>query len=158
MNKLLKPLSVVGFLLSMMLVSRYLYLLMSGDSQGFSQARNHGLWLAFGAVLIACIAGAQMFYLFLRHGDGSSTTASLLFGPATASARDALTVKSTTPQPFDIKQWEKLNPWLIEGQADDRMPMLGAADHGDGSLSARRSTARRTHQMMYKKWSQARHD
>jgi hypothetical protein len=64
----------------------------------------------------------------------------------------------STPEPFDIKQWEKLNPWLFEGQADDRMPMLGAAGDSNVSLSVRRSTARRTHQMMYKKWSQARHD
>ena len=156
MNKLLKPLSVVGFVLSMILVSRYLYLLSSRDSQRFSQG-NDGVWLTAGAVVIASIAVGLMFYFFLRHEE-SSKTVSVPLGSAAASARDALNIKSTRPEPFDIKRWEKVNPWLLEGQADDRMPMLGAADHGNGSLSAQRSTARRTHQMMYKKWSQARHD
>src|SRR4029450_12418065 len=156
MSKMAKAVSVVGFVLSMILVSRYLYLLMSGDSQRFSEG-NNGLWLTVGAVVIACIAGGLMFYFFLRHEDASSK-ASVPRGLGTTSARNALTVKSTTPEPFDIKRWEKLNPWLIEGQADDRMPRLGAAADGNGSLPERRSTARRTHQMMYKKWSQARHD
>jgi hypothetical protein len=156
MNRLSKPVSVVGFFLSVILVSRYLYLFTFRDSHGFAQAGHYGLWLT-GAVGIACITAGLMFYFFLRHEDNSSTTHGFL-APATGSARDALTVKSTTGEPFDIKRWEKLNPWLIEGQADDRMPMLGAADEGNGSLSERRSTARRTHQMMFKKWSQTRHD
>jgi hypothetical protein len=66
--------------------------------------------------------------------------------------------ESTTAEPFDITRWEQLNPWLKEGQADDRMPMHGSAGDGNGSLSVRRSNARRTHQLMYKEWSQARHD
>lgn len=156
MTKLSKPVSVVGFVLSVILVSRYLYLFTSRDSHGLAQAGHYGLWLT-GAVVITCITAGLMFYFFLAHEDKPSTARGFL-GSATTSARDALTVTSTTPEPFDIKRWEKLNPWLIEGQADDRMPMLGAAGDGNGSLSERRSTARRTHQMMYKKWSQARHD
>lgn len=156
MLRLLKPISIVGFVLSVILVSRYLYIFTSRDSHGFAQAGHSGLWLT-GAVVIASITAGLMFYFFLRHEDKSSTTDGFL-RPAIASARDALTVTSTTPEPFDIKRWEKLNPWLIEGQADDRMPMLGAASDGNGSLSERRSTARRTHQLMFKKWSQTRHD
>lgn len=62
------------------------------------------------------------------------------------------------PQGFDVVAWEKLNPWLTDGQPDDRLPMNGSAANGPGSLSARRSIARRTHQLMFKKWSQARRD
>lgn len=156
MTRLSKPVLVVGFVLSVILVSRYLYLFTLRDSDSFAQAGNYGLWLT-GAAVITCITGGLMFYFFLRHDDKSSTTHGFI-GPATAPARDALTVTSTTPKPFDIKRWENLNPWLIEGQPDDRIPMLGAASNGNGSLSARRSTARRAHQMMFKKWSQARHD
>lgn len=156
MTRLSKPVSVVGFVLSVILVSRYLYLFTSRDLHGFAQAGHYGLWLT-GAVGIACITGGLMFYFFLRDEDNSSATHGFL-EPATGSAREPLTVKSTTHQPFDIKRWEKLNPWLIEGQADDRMPMLGAVHEGNGSLSERRSAARRTHQMMFKEWSQARHD
>ena len=155
MTRLSKPVSVVGFVLSVILVSRYLYLFTSRDSHGFAQGHD-GLWLT-GAVGIACITACLMFYSFLRHEDDASATHGFT-GPATGSASDALTVKSARREPFEIKRWENLNPWLIEGQADDRMPMLGAADDGNGSLPERRSTARRTHQMMYKKWSQARHD
>jgi hypothetical protein len=158
MSKMAKTVSVVGFVLIMIVVSRLLYLLASRDSQGLSQAGTYGLWRTVGAVVIACIAGGLMFYLFLDHDrDKSSKTNRVPLEPATASARLDLTVKSTTPEPFDITRWEQLNPWLIEGQADDRMPMLGSAGDGNGSLSGRRSTSRRTHQMMYKKWSQARH-
>lgn len=156
MTRLSKPVSAVGFVLSVILVSRYLYLFTSRDSDSFAKAGHYGLWL-IGAVVITCISAGLMFYFFLPHEDKPSRAHGFL-RPATASARDARTVTSTTPDPFDIKRWEKLNPWLIEGQADDRMPMLGAAGDGNGSLSERRSTARRTHQMMYKKWSQARHD
>ena len=157
MNRLSKPMSVIGFVVSMVLVSRLLYLLASGDSQRFSEG-NHGLWLTVGAMVIASIAGGLVFYFFLAHQDASSKTTGVPVRPGTASVRDVVNVKSTIPEPFDIKRWEKLNPWLIQGQADDRMPMRGAAGDGNGSLSARRSTARRTHQIMFKKWSQTRHD
>jgi hypothetical protein len=161
MNRTLKTVSVVGFVFIMIVVSRSLYILTSQDSEGFSDASNYGLWVTVGTVVIACIAGGVMFYLFLRHDkDKSSTTDSVPLEAATASAQLNLTVNSFTPKPFDITRWEQLNPWLIEGQADDRMPMLGSTGNGNGnaSSSGRRSTARRTHQMMYKKWSQARHD
>ena len=156
MTRLSKPVSIVGFVLSVILVIRYLYLFTFRDSPSFAQARHYGLWLT-GAVVIACITAGLMFYFFLRHEDKVSTRHGFL-EPSTALPRDVLIVKSTAREPFDMKRWERLNPWLIEGQADDRTPMLGAAGDGNGSLSERRSTARRTHQMMYKKWSQARHD
>ena len=59
---------------------------------------------------------------------------------------------------FDPIAWLLANPWLAEGQADDRTPMNGAVADSGGSASAQRAFARRSHQLMFKKWSQARHD
>ena len=59
---------------------------------------------------------------------------------------------------FDPIRWALLNPWLSEGQADDRTPMDGSVEDSGGTPSVQRSVARRSHQAMFKKWSQARHD
>jgi len=59
---------------------------------------------------------------------------------------------------FDSVRWEQLNPWLLEGQADDRTPMDGSVKASGQTLSVQRALARRRHQAMFKKWSQARHD
>jgi hypothetical protein len=158
MSQMAKTVSVVGFVIIMIAASRRLYLLMSQDAQGLSQGGAHNLWLAIGAAVIACVAGGLMFYFFLsRDRDKSSKRIMDPVRPATPSPQVDLT-KSTTAEPSDITRWEHLNPWLIEGQADDRMPMRGLAGDGNGSLSVSRSNARRTHQRMYKEWSQARHD
>ena len=59
---------------------------------------------------------------------------------------------------FDPIGWALLNPWLSEGQPDDRTPMNGAVKDSGGTPSVQRSFARRSHQAMFKKWSQARRD
>ena len=59
---------------------------------------------------------------------------------------------------FDPIRWARLNPWLSEGQPDDRTPMDGAVKNIVGPPSAQRALARRPHQAMFKKWSQARRD
>ena len=59
---------------------------------------------------------------------------------------------------FDPVRWAQLNPWLSEGQADDRTPMNGSVKDSGGPPSVQRSFARRSHQAMFKTWSQARHD
>jgi len=59
---------------------------------------------------------------------------------------------------FDSVRWAQLNPWLSEGQADDRAPMNGSVKNSRGTPNVQRSFARRFHQAMFKKWSQARHD
>jgi len=59
---------------------------------------------------------------------------------------------------FDPVRWARLNPWLSEGQADDRIPMNGSVKDSGGPPSVQRSFARRSHQAMFKKWSQARRD
>ena len=70
--------------------------------------------------------------------------------------------KSETTSPaqakFDPIRWALLNPWLSEGQPDDRIPMNGSVKDIEGAPSVQRSFARRRHQAMFKKWSQARHD
>ena len=65
---------------------------------------------------------------------------------------------SPTQTKFDPIRWAQLNPWLSEGQSDDRTPMNGSVKDGEGPPSVQRSFARRSHQVMFKKWSQARHD
>jgi hypothetical protein len=59
---------------------------------------------------------------------------------------------------FDPVRWAQLNPWLSEGQADDRIPMNGSVKDSGGPPSVQRSFARRSHQAKFKTWSQARHD
>lgn len=153
-----KTISVVGFVISMIAASWGLFLVTTRDSQRFSQPGNFGLWLTIGASVVACIGGGLVFYFFLRHEkDKSSHPPLASSGPTSQSA--SLPSDSSPRQSFDIRRWEQLNPWLIEGQADDRMIMIGSAgDSKASSSSVRRSTARRNHQMMYKKWSQARHE
>jgi hypothetical protein len=58
---------------------------------------------------------------------------------------------------FDPIRWAQLNPWLTEGQADDRTPMNGSVIDSGGPPSVQRAFARRSHQVMFKKWSQTRH-
>jgi len=65
---------------------------------------------------------------------------------------------SPAPLEFDPVRWAQLNPWLLEGQADDRTPMNGSVKDSGGPPSVQRSFARRSHQAMFKTWSQARHD
>jgi hypothetical protein len=65
---------------------------------------------------------------------------------------------SPTQAEFDPVRWAQLNPWLSEGQADDRPPMNGSVKNTGQTPSGQRAFARRTHQAMFKKWSQARHD
>src|ERR1044072_3119925 len=65
---------------------------------------------------------------------------------------------SPTQAEFDPIRWALLNPWLSEGQPDDRTPMNGSVKNSGGTPSVQRSFARRSHQAMFKKWAQARHD
>jgi hypothetical protein len=77
--------------------------------------------------------------------------------PSIPERLDGNRARSTAPR-FDATKWLLANPWLAEGQADDRNPMNGAVSATSGTPAEQRSFARRTHQKMFKKWSQARHD
>jgi hypothetical protein len=59
---------------------------------------------------------------------------------------------------WDATRWSFINRWRVDDQADDRTPMSGAVAVSSGAPSAYRSFARRSHQLMYKKWSKDRHD
>ena len=65
---------------------------------------------------------------------------------------------SPTQAGLILIRWALLNPWLSEGQPDDRTPMNGSVKNSGGTPSEQRSFARRSHQAMFKKWSQARRD
>jgi len=67
-------------------------------------------------------------------------------------------INSPKQAKFDPIRWAQLNPWLSEGHPDDRRPMNGSVKESGGMPSVQRSFARRSHQAMFKKWSQARHD
>ena len=71
---------------------------------------------------------------------------------------DKASTNSQTPEPFDQARWTLANPWLSEGQADDRIPMNGSVENADRTAPEHRSFARRSHQVKFKKWSQERHD
>lgn len=62
------------------------------------------------------------------------------------------------PDSFSSIRWAFINGWKVEPQSDDRAPVLGEVAHSTASPSARRSTARRKHQAMFKAWSQDRHE
>jgi len=66
--------------------------------------------------------------------------------------------RSLAQAEFDPVRWAQLNPWLSEGQADDRIPMNGSVKDSGGPPSVQRSFARRSHQAMFKTWSRERHD
>jgi len=98
-----------------------------------------------------------MFKLFQWPGESTrSKTASVKRseGSAPPISRSA----SLDARVFDPIRWELANPWLVEGQPDDRMPVNGAVAVGGGTPAERRSFARRSHQLMFKKWSQDRRE
>jgi len=51
-----------------------------------------------------------------------------------------------------------INDWRVEPQSNDRPPVFGVVAPGTAAPAARRSTARRQHQQMFKAWSQDRHE
>ncbi len=147
--------AVVGLMVMALLASRHLFLFTvfrdSLDSHG-----SYNLLLAVSAGIAACIAGALMFHLFFRHQRWSKISSAPIETLLTAISHIP-SDNSVTPQVDDIR-WGRFSPWLSEGQADDRTPMNGSVEESGTSSSAQRAFARRSHQIMYKKWSQARHD
>ncbi len=58
----------------------------------------------------------------------------------------------------EAARWSFINDWHVNPQPNDR-PLLGGAAAGSaGTPSARRASARQSHQAKFKKWSQSRHD
>lgn len=71
---------------------------------------------------------------------------------------DKPSTNSKAQEPFDPARWALANHWLSGGQADDRIPMNGSVESANRPPAAHRAFARRSHQLMFKKWSQSRHD
>ena len=148
--------ALIVLLLMALVASRQLFLFaVINDPAGLSAAaeRSH-LWLAALAGITACTACLFMFYFFSRHENNKwSKVAMTPTGPL-----DLNELNSLARAPFNAARWAVANPWLAEGEPDDRTPMDGSARNIGGAPSEQRSFTRRTHQLMFKKWSQARHD
>lgn len=154
--------AVVVLLVMATVASRQLFLFaVFRDPQGLlnAQGGRYHLWLAISAGITACIAGGLVFHFLLRHHRNKWSKPPLAqLGPPLAATGDNPSIKRGTPTPFAATGWAQLNPWLLEGQADDRRPMLTTAVDSTGSASVRRSVARRSRQVNYKEWSKARHE
>jgi len=154
MNYLSKFIAALVALLAMAIIaSRQMFL--SLNAAGGS---SH-LWLALGAGITACIAGGLMFRS-IRHYEKIkwSKVESTPTGPLLTSLGGIAFINPPAPVLFDAEPWALANAWLAEGQADDRVPMDGSVRNSGETPSGQRAFARQTHQLMFKKWSQERHD
>lgn len=154
--------ALVGMLVMLIVTSRQLFLFAGVQrSSGLldSLAGRFHLWLAIGASVAACIAGSLMFRFFSRHEKNKWSKVPMTpAGPLLTPIVHKPFTNLPAPIRFDAIRWARANPWLTEGQADDRIPMIGSVTDSNGTPSEQRAFARRFHQLMFKKWSQARHD
>lgn len=134
----------------------YLYAgLIDISGSGIRTDKTH-LWLGAIAVVTSCFALGLTSYFFGRRNTKWATVEMTAAGPP-ASSLNMNSLKSQKPVVFDALRWGLANQWLVSGQASDRSPMDGSVANS-GEPSGQRSLARRSHQLMFKKWSQARHD
>jgi membrane protein YqaA with SNARE-associated domain len=151
--------ALVGLVAMLLVASRQLFLfVVMRDPLGLSIAggRSH-VWLAVIAGVIACVAGGLMFYFFSRHENNKWSKVEMTPTGPLLSSVTINRATSPAPAPFDARRWALANSWLVK-QPDDRTPMDGSVRDIGGTPSEQRSFARRTHQLMFKKWSQDRHD
>jgi hypothetical protein len=153
--------ALLALLAMAIIVSRQVFLsVVTRDPSGLSTGagRTH-LWLALGACISAGIAGILMFRFFGLHEKNKWSKVELT---PTGPLLTALGGNPFTNPPalvrLDDKRWALANPWLSEGQPDDRTPMDGSVKDSGETSSGQRAFARRTHQLMFKKWSRTRHD
>ena len=150
--------ALVGFVAMLLFASRQLFLFVIKDPTGLSISDGSSyLWLAAIATVIACVAGGLMFYFFARHEN--IKWPKVLMTP-TGPLLTPLTINGATLPALsavEARRWARANPWLVK-QPDDRTPMDGSVRDSGQTPSGQRSFARRTHQLMFKKWSQERHD
>jgi hypothetical protein len=152
--------ALIGLVIMAIVVSRQLFLsaafsnpLVFLDSQA---GRSH-LWFAVGAAFAASISGILMFYFFSRYEK--NLWPKILMTPIAPRLAPLAADSANLPAlaPFNAERWALANPWLVK-QPDDRTPMDGSVRDIGVTPSEQRSFARRTHQLMFKKWSQERHD
>jgi len=152
--------ALVGMMGMAIIASRQLFFFaVSGNALGSldSSAGRYHLWLSLGAGIAASCAGVLMFHFFALHETKKWARVGMSI-PAPLAVFTALQSAKSAPAQFDAARWALANPWLAEGQPDDRLPIDGSVKDIGVTPSEQRSFARRTHQLMFKKWSQARHD
>jgi hypothetical protein len=152
--------ALIGLVAMVIVVSRQLFLFAAFSSPlGFldSQAGRPHLWIAMSAGIAASISGVLMFHFFSRYEKNKwSKVVMTPTGPRLPALAPDPT-NSPARAPFNAERWALANPWLVK-QPDDRIPMDGSVRDIGVTPSEQRSFARRTHQLMFKKWSQERHD
>jgi len=154
-------LALIGLVAMTIVASRELFLLaVFRNPLGLldSQAGRSHLLLSLGAGIGACIAGVLMFHFFSRHEKNKWSKIEMAYIGPLLNTISPQPSNSPTPAPFNALRWALANPWLAEGQPDDRTPMDGSVTDSGQTPSGQRAFARRTHQLMFKKWSQERHD
>jgi len=109
-------------------------------------------------ILIALIeTSALMAWMLYRYyAIARRAIAAVPLNSPTGSDRGAPKF-NPMPSRHQSAYWPFTNERQLEGQRDDRRPMSGAVPvRAEMAASSRRALARRSHQLMYKKWSQAR--
>jgi hypothetical protein len=153
--------ALIALLAMAIIASRQLFLsVVTSDSTGLSTmaGRSH-LWLALGAGVSALIASILMFLFFGLHEKMKWSKVKVTpAGPLLAALGGNRFINAPAPVPFDRERWTLANRWLSEGQPDDRIPMDSSVKDSGETPSGQRAFARRTHQLMFKKWSRTRHD
>jgi hypothetical protein len=146
--------ALIGMLLMAFIVSWEFFLFVVGTAGG----RFH-LWLALGAGISAGAAASMMFLFFARYQKIKWSKVEMApAGPLPIALGGNAFLNTPASVPFDAARWAIANAWLAGGQADDRTPTDGSVTENGQTASGQRAFARRTHQLMFKKWSQARHD
>ena len=152
---------LVGMVLMTVVVSwnLFTFVAMRGPSGLSTTGGRSDLWWAAIAGAMACTAGSLMFYFFSRYQKNKWSKVEMTpTGPLPIALGGNAFINDPGSVPFDARRWAAANAWLSEGQADDRMPMDGSVIASGETGSGQRALARRTHQLMFKTWSQARHD
>jgi hypothetical protein len=149
--------ALVGLLSMSIVASRQLFLfavLRDTSDLSIAGGRLHFL-LALIAGATACLAGGLVFRFFSRHEKNKWSQVEMIpVGPPLA----LIALNQPNSPALNSMRLARVSLWLPEAQADDRTPMDGSVTDSGQTPSGQRSFARRTHQLMFKKWSQARHD
>jgi hypothetical protein len=151
--------AIVGLLVMALVASRQLFLFaLTSERSSLSRAGTTHLWLAAVAGIAACVAAGLMFFFFKSREESKWSGVEMTPLRALVSPIALRPSNLPSPPPFDPVSWALANPWLTEGQADDRIQMNGSVTDSGQTAPGQRQFARRTHQLMFKKWSQANRD
>jgi hypothetical protein len=105
-------------------------------------------------VILIAVAETSIFMLWLTYWyqrGRQSNLRTAIRQPRSTAGNGSLLLSPS--------HWSTMNRSQVEGQQDDRLPMNGSVVTAEETApSVRRALARKSHQVMYKKWSQDRHD